>query len=144
MNYIRLLCLTLIVSALVLSAQAQDKLTVNGYVKDASDGEGLIGVSVYSKESGTGAVTNNYGFYAITLPKGTYTFVVSYVGYEKQTRTVTLTDQNVRLDLELKEEGRDLKELVVSATDGISKEAMGDVETGDLVKHTLGDAGKGY
>ncbi len=36
------------------------------------------------------------------------------------------------------------RELVVSATDGISKENMGDVETGDLVKHTLGDSGKGY
>lgn len=114
MNAIRLLGLLLIISALGFGARAQDRLTINGYVKDASDGEGLIGVSVYSKEGGTGAVTNNYGFYAVTLPKGTYTFVISYVGYEKQTRTITLVDQNVRLDLELKEEGRDLQELVVS------------------------------
>ncbi|MEZ0486016.1 TonB-dependent receptor [Fibrella aquatica] len=105
---------SLILIGLAVGTQAQDRLTVNGYVKDASNGEGLIGVSVYSKESATGAVTNNYGFYAVTLPKGTYTFVITYVGYEKETRTVTLTDQNVRLDLELREEGRDLKELVVS------------------------------
>ncbi|MEZ0611042.1 carboxypeptidase-like regulatory domain-containing protein [Fibrella sp. WM1] len=106
-----LFCLLWFVS---LSAFAQEKLTVSGYVKDASDGEGLIGVSVYNKETGTGAVTNNYGFYSITLPKGTYNLVITYVGYQRLTRTVDLTTQNVRLDLELKEEGRDLQELVVS------------------------------
>ena len=114
MNRLFLLCFLLIINTLAIVAQAQEKFTVNGYVKDAANGEGMIGVSVYSKESGTGAVTNNYGFYAVTLPRGTYTFVISYVGYEKETRTVALTDQNLRLDLELKEEGRDLKELVVS------------------------------
>ncbi len=104
----------LFLSLLAWSASAQDKHTVSGYVKDAADGEGLIGVSVYSRESGTGAVTNNYGFYSVTLPAGTYTFVISYVGYQKQNRAVTIADKDVRLDLELAEEGRDLQELVVS------------------------------
>ncbi|MBN8823162.1 MULTISPECIES: TonB-dependent receptor [unclassified Spirosoma] len=90
-------------------------LTISGYVKDGANGEGLIGVSVYVKETGTGAVTNSYGFYAITLPPGGYNLVVSYIGYAKQTRTVELTDKNVRLDLELKQEGKDLQEVVVSA-----------------------------
>lgn len=146
MKSIRLLCLLLIFNALGISMQAQDKLTVSGYVKDASDGEGLIGVSVYSKESGTGAVTNNYGFYSITLPKGTYTFVVSYVGYEKENRTVTLADQNVRLDLELKEEGRDLKELVVSTRredDNVSNIEMSvnrvDIKTIQRIPALLGE-----
>ncbi|QJW92014.1 TonB-dependent receptor [Spirosoma taeanense] len=93
---------------------AQANLTVSGYIRDAANGEGLIGVSVYVKETGTGAVTNSYGFYAITVPAGTYTLVISYVGYEKQTKTVALTDQNRRLDLELTEEGKQLQEVVVS------------------------------
>ncbi|WP_020596339.1 TonB-dependent receptor [Spirosoma panaciterrae] len=90
-------------------------LTISGYIKDAANGEGLIGVSVYVKETSTGAVTNSYGFYAITLPPGGYNLVISYIGYAKQTRTVELTDKNVRLDLELKQEGKDLQEVVVSA-----------------------------
>ena len=94
---------------------AQDKHTVSGYVKDAANAEGLIGVSVYSKETGTGAVTNNYGFYSVTLPAGTYTFVITYVGYQRLTRTITLAEQDVRLDVEMTEEGRDLQELVVAA-----------------------------
>lgn len=96
-------------------AQKETPLTVSGYVKDAANGEGLIGVSVFVKETGTGAVTNNYGYYAINLPKGTYTLVITYVGFRKQTLPVALSDQNVRLDIELKEEGRDLEEVVVKA-----------------------------
>ncbi len=99
--------------ASLCTAFAQDKVTVSGYIKDAANAEGLIGVSAYVKETGTGAVTNNYGFYAVTLPKGTYTLVVSYVGYKKQTRTIDLT-ADARLDLEMTQEGRELQEVVVS------------------------------
>ncbi|GAB3778909.1 TonB-dependent receptor [Spirosoma horti] len=91
-------------------------LTISGYIKDAGNGEGLIGVSVYVKETGTGAVTNSYGFYAVTLQPGTYNLVISYVGYEKQNKTVNLANQNVRLDLELGQEGKQLQEVVVSTT----------------------------
>ena len=91
-------------------------LTVSGYIKDAANGEGLIGVSVYVKETGTGAVTNSYGFYGVTLPTGNYTLVISYVGYEKQTKSVALLDRNVRFDVELKEEGKQLQEVIVSTT----------------------------
>lgn len=90
--------------------------TVSGYIKDAANGEGLIGVSVYVKETGTGAVTNSYGFFAVTVPPGTYNLVISYVGYARQTKTVDLTERNVRLDLELSQEGKQLQEVVVSTS----------------------------
>jgi len=106
---IGLLCLLACTAAL-----AQDKRTVSGYVKDAANGEGLIGVSVYVRELATGAVTNNYGFYSLTLPSGTYTLVFTYVGFEKLTRSVTIGSQDIRLDTELSEEGRQLAEVVVS------------------------------
>jgi hypothetical protein len=90
------------------------QFTVSGYIKDASNGEGLIGVSVYVKETGSGTVTNNYGFYAVTVPAGNYTLTISYVGFQKETRSVSLTDRNVRLDVELQEEGKQLQEVIVS------------------------------
>lgn len=89
--------------------------TVSGYVKDAKNGEGLIGVSVYVKELGTGAVTNSYGYYAVSLPAGSYNLIVSFVGFKKQTIPITLSTQNVRSDVELAEEGRDLQEVTVKA-----------------------------
>lgn len=94
---------------------AQGQLTVSGYVKDKANGEGLIGVSVYVKEANTGAVTNNYGYYAISLPQGQYTVTVTYVGFAKQQLPVTLTDQNVKLNIELGEEGKELAEVTVKA-----------------------------
>ena len=66
------------------------------------------------KETGTGAVTNSYGFYGVTLQPGTYSLIISYVGYDKETQTVNLVNQNVRLNLELKQEGEQLQEVVVS------------------------------
>ena len=120
-----LLCLLLGFSSAHVWAQANqnavqrtvsaEKYTISGYIKDAANGEGLIGVSVYVKELATGAVTNNYGFFSIPAPAGTYSLVITYVGYEKQTRTVTLTDENKRLNIELGEEGKQLQEVVVSA-----------------------------
>ena len=67
--------------------------SISGYIKDAANGEGLIGVSVYVKETGTGAVTNSYGFYALTLPVGNYTLVISYVGYARQSKSIDLTGE---------------------------------------------------
>ncbi|MBC7893376.1 MAG: carboxypeptidase-like regulatory domain-containing protein, partial [Sphingobacteriaceae bacterium] len=64
------------------------RATIAGYVKDAANGEGIIGVSVYVKERGTGTTTNNYGYYALSLAPGRYTLVFSFIGYEKITRTV--------------------------------------------------------
>ena len=44
-------------------AQAQQKYTLNGYVRGASDGEELIGVTVLVKELSNGVISNAYGFY---------------------------------------------------------------------------------
>jgi hypothetical protein len=94
--------------------QSPEKTTVSGYVKDAANGEGLIGVSVFIKEKATGVTTNNYGFYSITLPKGKYTAVFTYVGYQRVEREVDLSTQDAKLNLELKEEGVQLQDVVVS------------------------------
>ena len=96
-----------------ISAYAQEKHTVSGYVKDAANGEGLIGVSVYVREAATGVTTNTYGFYSITLPAGTYELVYSYIGYQKMVKTANLsTDQTI--SIEMKDEGENLAEVTIS------------------------------
>lgn len=95
------------------SVFAQDCYTLNGYVKDANNGEGLIGVSVYVRENASGVATNPYGFYSLTLPTGDYTLIYSYVGYAKKEVKVSLTT-DLTLDVELEEAARELEEVVVS------------------------------
>ena len=54
------------------AAGAQEKATLNGYVKDAANGEELLGATIHIPSLKAGTVTNDYGFYALTVPKGTY------------------------------------------------------------------------
>lgn len=108
-----LLCM-LLLSALGSTAQNPNKHTVSGNVKDAKNGEELIGVSVYVEEIKSGVATNAYGYYSLTLPKGKYTVVFSYVGYVIKKETVDLTSADVKLNLELAEEKRELKEVTVT------------------------------
>lgn len=55
---------------------------LNGHIKDAFTGEILIGATVYIKALVRGTLSNNYGYYSLTVPEGTYLVQVSYVGYE--------------------------------------------------------------
>src|SRR4051812_10507952 len=92
---------------------AQQKFTISGHIKDASNGESLIGATVFVKEIGNGATTNEYGFYSITLPTGTFTLQYSYIGYQTTVKTFNL-DRNTPLDIELPVEADQLEEVVVT------------------------------
>ena len=97
-----------------LFVSAQEKFTINGYVKDVTNGESLIGATVLIRELGAGNITNVYGFYSITVPPGNYTVEYRYIGFVTQTRQITLSD-NSRIDIELGEEQTELQEVVVTA-----------------------------
>lgn len=94
--------------------KAQDKFTISGYAKDAKNGESLIGVTVYKKNSQIGTSTNEYGFYSLTLPKGLDTVVFSFVGYKTILMPVNLT-ANQTMSFEMAEEGKELEEVIVSS-----------------------------
>ena len=113
MNKLLRKCTSLVLLLISVTAYAQDKHTVSGFVKDVSNGEGLIGVSVYVREAETGVVTNPYGFYSITLPSGSYTLVYTYIGYQKTTKTVTL-DADKTVSIEMGDESSELAEVTIS------------------------------
>lgn len=96
---------------------AQEKSTVSGYIIDQSNGETLIGASIFVKELSTGTTTNEYGFFSISLEKGTYTLEISYLGYQKIVEQINLQD-NVQLNLEMLEDGAVLTEVVIEAEKG--------------------------
>jgi len=98
-----------------IPAFSQSKFTVSGYVKDAANGEALIGATVYVKSLATGATTNVYGFYSLTLQSGDYDIEISYIGFTTQIKTLNLRE-NTRLDIELQGEETQLEEVVVTAT----------------------------
>lgn len=66
------------------------RATINGYIKDEETGEALIGATIYDKVSGSGVVSNNYGFYSLTLPAGIVDLHIQYLGFEDQRLELTL------------------------------------------------------
>lgn len=81
-----------------LCLKAQEKFTINGYVKDSLSRETLLGASV--SINGSGIATNQYGFYSITLTRGNYQLVFSYVGYATKIVNLSL-EKNLSLDIYL-------------------------------------------
>lgn len=104
--------LSFLASICLLSAQ--DNYTISGYITDAQSGETLIGATALVKEIGNGAVSNEYGFYSISVPKGDYTIEFSYIGFGNITKTISLT-ANYKLDVEMGEMKNELVEVVVTA-----------------------------
>ena len=97
---------------LPLLATGQKKYTVSGYVNEKGSKESLLGVTVYVREYETGAITNSYGFYSITLPeKDSITLVYSYIGFVADTLTIDF-HSNKSLNVELAQ-GLSLQEVVV-------------------------------
>ncbi len=104
-----------VLTGLVFNSLFSQTSTISGNVKDEESGETLIGASVFAPALGSGATTNEYGFYSLTLPSGNDSILLeySYVGF--QTRSLKILpkkDQslNVRLGT-----GIQLQEVVVKA-----------------------------
>ena len=76
-------------------AFAQEKYTLSGTVTEASTGETLIGVNVLVPALRTGAITNEYGFYSITLPEGDYEIVYSSLGFAPKKENIELSKNTV-------------------------------------------------
>ena len=84
---------------------AQNKCAVSGYIRDAATGETLIGAGVIVMASNAkssranskiiGAVTNEFGYYTITIPCGNIDLTYSYVGCADVKQSIDL--QRIRL-----------------------------------------------
>lgn len=97
---------------LSLSILGQEKFTISGTVYDISSNETLIGVSLYFPELNAGTTTNEYGFYSITIPEGTYKVLISYLGFTTISEEINLSKKIIK-DFKLKEEAESLDEIII-------------------------------
>ncbi len=104
---------------------AQDRFTLSGIISDAKSNETLIGVNIASKNTKAFTVTNEYGFYSLTLPKGEYEISISYVGFQTIEETISLTE-NTKRNYSLSDSGQQLQEVVITekSKSNISKPEM--------------------
>jgi len=88
------------------------QFTLSGTISDQGNNETLIGASVFILETKTSLITNEYGFYSVTLPQGTYTVKISYYGFSDFTETVVL-DKNIRKNITMSTTTEELQEVIV-------------------------------
>lgn len=96
-----------------ISLFSQERFTLSGTITEIASNETLIGVTVAVPSLSTGVVTNEYGFYSITLPKGIYELQISSLGYQDIIQTIDLSfDQ--KINFQLLEDAEQLEEVVVT------------------------------
>ena len=111
-----------------LQIENPNNFTINGFVKDSLTGEMLIGAAITVKEMPqTGAISNAYGFYSLTIREGTYNLTAHFTGYKPLSFQITL-NQNVRQNFNLVEKSIEQKEIVIMGErkdDNVTNTQMG-------------------
>lgn len=103
--------------------------TISGYITDGGTDETMINASVYDVNHKKGAVTNDYGFFSITLPRGRVAMQFSYIGYAMQNLNFNLTKDTV-VNIRLKQHTT-LSEVTVLGSKkeiGVKGTQMGTIE----------------
>ncbi len=128
-----------------LWATAQ-RVSLKGYVKDSVTNEFLIGATIELAEAKVGVATNAYGFFSLSVEKGTYTARINYLGYKMYAKKITI-DVNKEQDFFLSPTAISLEEVVVSSEKeniNVTKNEMSvnqlDVKTIKQIPYVLGEA----
>ncbi len=87
---------------------------ISGNIKDGSNKEDLIGVSITSKNQGT--VSNVDGDYRLTLNPGKHIISYNYIGYEEVSKEIEIKDGEEKIiNIEMEISSTTLQTVVVSA-----------------------------
>lgn len=123
----KVLLIPIVLFLFLVKAYSLEKYTISGIISDAETGETMIGATIYVNELTTGTITNAYGYYSLTLPKGEYTVVFSYIGYKSIENTIILNEDK-RLDYKLSPDSETLEAVVVTTkkkNENITSEEIG-------------------
>jgi len=98
----------------IKTANLQGKATMAGHIRDATNGEPVIGAAIFIEKPLIGVVTDQFGYYSITLPKGRHELKIKSIAMKPTLRQIMLySDGN--LEIELEEDVTPLKEVVIQS-----------------------------
>ena len=118
--------LFLVIAFCSISVFSQTGYTITGKIIDEATRQPLQGASVFAENTTIGTATNDQGFFLLRLPNGGYSIVVTFTGYQTETKRVTAGDAgNNEMVIEIKKKEKSLEEFVVKSTsevaDGLEK-----------------------
>ncbi len=108
----------IISSVAVLSQSAY--YTVSGKVIDAVTKAPMQSASVFAQNTTQGAATDAEGNFKISLPNGGYNLVITYSGYQAETRRITTTDANEKnIIIEIKQKEKSLEDVIIKSSNEV-------------------------
>lgn len=121
------------------TAISQSGYTISGKIIDAETKQPLQGASVFAENTTLGTASNENGYFSLSLPGGGYSIVVTFTGYQTETKRVTAGDAgNNDIVIDIKKKEKSLEEFVVKSTtevaDGLAK--YGDFFTENFIGKT--------
>ncbi len=94
-----------------------------GYIRDSDTGEPLIGTLIYIENPRIGVVTDQFGYYSLTIPKGKHELLLKYIGYKDTKRQIILYSEG-KLDIDMIEDVIPLKEVIIESEKDINIAGM--------------------
>lgn len=91
---------------------AKKKNKLKGQIID-DEKQPVIGANVFIKELETGTVTDYNGKFNMEVPDGTYTFVISYVGFKNQEKEIAISD-DATINFNIESDSQQLGEVIVT------------------------------
>ena len=106
-----------IIFTLYTLLNAQNTSSINGFVRNNSDGEPISYANVFISNTSIGTTTNRDGYFVISnLPLGEYELNVSMIGYGSYKSIVNLIENTpARLDISMAEQVIESTEILVTA-----------------------------
>lgn len=129
----------------VNTSPGKTSATLAGYIKNSKTGEPIPGVAVFVSKPRIGAVSDAFGFYSLTLPKGRHQLNIQAIGVKDARRQILLQGDG-KLDINVQDELLTLKEVVITAdkASNIRRTPMGieklDINTIKQVPTVFGEA----
>lgn len=96
------------------TATARGLATIAGHIRASNSGEVVAGASVVTETAHIGVVTDQFGYYALTLPKGSHELTIKSMGMKSTKRKIMLYADG-QLEIEMDEEVISLKEVTIES-----------------------------
>lgn len=90
------------------------KYTVHGSISSVTTGEVIIGATITIAGGSITAVSNEYGFYSLSLPEGNYTMHITSIGLAAKKIDLLLA-RDLQLHITMEEEAKALETVVITS-----------------------------
>jgi len=94
-------------------------VVLSGYIRNSETKEPVSGVTVFIQKISLGTISNEFGYYSLTLPRGIHYLQFSFIGMREKKVNLTLYGSG-ELNIDLRSVLVPLKEAVVSAQKSVT------------------------